>query len=256
MVANNASFNCNAAKMLVVASGWKHRDTFIQLVRERLSEMTPRKAYYPGAHQRYEAFLNEYPQAIPLDEGSEEIVPWTVIPDVPPDDEEYALTNEAFCGVLAEITLEANDASEFISEMVRFGNEEAWGTLSCMILADEKTQKAHREQFEQAIADLKYGGIAVNAWAGVIYALVNTTWGAYPGHSLHDIQSGRGVVHNTFLFDDPQKSVVRAPFRIFPTPPWFTDHKTCHKLGEKITHFEANPSIWKVPGVVATAIRG
>lgn len=256
MVANNASFNCNAAKMLVVASGWNQREEFIQLVREKLSEMPPRKAYYPGAENRYEGFLDNYPQAIPLIEDNEEIVPWTVIPDVPPEGEEYALCNEAFCGVLAEVTLDADNAEEFIEEMVRFGNEEAWGTLSCMILIDPKTEKAHKDTFEDAIASLEYGGIGINAWAGVIYALVNTTWGAFPGHSLKDIQSGRGVVHNTFMFDRPQKSVVRAPFKIFPTPPWFTDHKTVHTLGRKITEFETNPSVFKIPGIVATALRG
>ena len=40
----------------------------------------------------------------------------------------------------------------------------------------------------------------------------------FPGHTLEDIQSGRGVVHNAFLFDHPQKSVVYLPLRIKPTP--------------------------------------
>lgn len=256
MVANNASFNCNAAKMMVVASGWSQKDEFIQIVRETLGDMPQRKAYYPGAEQRYAKFLENYPQAIPLQEGGPDIVPWTVIPNVPPSNDEYALTNEAFCGVIAEVELEANSASEFLDEMVRFGNEEAWGTLSCMLLIDPKTEKANKAKLEHAIAELKYGGIGVNAWAALVYALVNTTWGAYPGHSLKDIQSGRGVVHNTFLFDHPQKSVVRAPFRMFPTPVWFTDHKSGQDLGRRITHFEADPSFWKVPGILAAALRG
>ncbi len=33
-------------------------------------------------------------------------MPWTAIPDVPSDAGGYALTNEAFCGVVAEVTLD------------------------------------------------------------------------------------------------------------------------------------------------------
>ena len=53
---------------------------------------------------------------------------------------------------------------------------------------------------------------AVSLRPGAIYGLVSPTWGAYPGHTPEDIQSGSGVVHNTWLFDHPEKSVVRAPF--------------------------------------------
>ena len=35
--------------------------------------------------------------------GGDEVVPWTLIPDVPASAGEYALTEEAFCGVLAEV---------------------------------------------------------------------------------------------------------------------------------------------------------
>ena len=65
-----------------------------------------------------------------------------------------------------------------------------------------------------------------------------------------------GVVHNTLFYDKPQKSVVRGPFRMFPKPPWFATHKTAHQLGERMLHFEASPSLLKLPGVVLTAMRG
>ncbi len=256
MVANNGSFNCNAAKTLVTASGWPQRERFIAKVKEQLAKTPSRKAYYPGAEQRYEKFLENYPQAQPLSEGGEEIVPWTFIPDVPASADEYALTNEAFCGVLADVQMDASNAEEFISKMGEFGNDVCWGTLSCMILIHPKTEKAHKAAFENALAELRYGGIGVNVWAGVIYGLVVTTWGAYPGHSNHDIQSGRGVVHNTYMFDHPEKSIVRAPFRISPTPPWFADNKIVDKLGRKLTWFEANPSLTKIPSVAFTAFKG
>lgn len=256
MVANNGSFNCNAAKAVVVASGWAQKDQFLSLVRQHLQNTPSRKSYYPGAQQRYQGFLDQYPNAIPLGERHDDVVPWTIIPNVPAVKGEYALTNEAFCGVLAEVELQANDAAEFIDEMVRFGNDVAWGTLSCMILIDPRTEKAHKAAFASAIENLKYGGIGINVWAGVIYGTVAPTWGAHPGHTLHDIQSGRGFVHNGFLIDNPQKSVLRAPFKIAPKPAWFADHKNLPQLGERLTRFEAWPSLFRAIPVVIAALKG
>ncbi len=256
MVTNNASFNCNAAKVLVTAKGWPLREKFVQRVNEILATMPSRKAYYPGANNRYEAFLENYPQARPLSESGEGMVPWTIIPDVPATAGEYALSNEAFCGVLAQVTLDATNAGEFLTKATDFANDDCWGSLSTMMLIHPSSQKEFNREFEDCVANLRYGGIGVNVWAGVIYGLVVTTWGAYPGHPPEDIRSGVGVVHNTFMFDHPQKSVIRAPFRINPTPAWFSDHKTQAELGRKLTLFEANPSWMGLPKVIMTALRG
>lgn len=256
MVANNASFNCNAAKALVVAKGWDKKDAFVAKVREALSRMPARRAYYPGAQDRYRAFLDHYPAADKLGPASSDIVPWTILPDVPPEKGEYALTNEAFCGVLAVVELEANDAPSFLRAAVPFANETMWGTLSCMVLCDTATEKEYKTEVENALAGLRYGGIGFNVWAGVIYGLVVTTWGAFPGHPLEDIQSGRGVVHNAYLFDHPQKSIVRGPFRIQPTPLWFADHKTQASTARALMELEAKPGYLRLPKLVANAIRG
>ena len=94
----------------------------------------------------------------------------------------------------------------------------------------------------------------VNAWTGLGFLLAQSTWGAFPGHARNDIQSGHGVVHNSLLFDRPQKSVVRAPFypfprglghgqvSILPKPPWFVTNKQAREVLRKLTFFEASPS--------------
>lgn len=256
MVTNNASFNCNAAKVIVTSRHWPQREQFLELVRAALAQTPVRKAYYPGAQQRYQGFLDHYPQAEPLAERTKDVVPWTILPDVPAEKGEYALTNEAFCGVLAETAIEASDAADFMLKATEFANDSCWGTLSCVVLVHPDTQKNHARSFDAMIADLRYGGIGVNAFAGVIYGLVVTTWGAFPGHTNQDIQSGRGVVHNALLLDHPQKSVVFAPFRIQPTPAWFPDHKTGNVLGPRLCRFEASPSFLRLPPVIAAALRG
>lgn len=256
MVANNASFNCNACKVLVTAKDWSERQHFLELVHEALERTPSRKAYYPGAQERYQGFLDRYPQAKPLSKRTRDVVPWTVIPDVPADGSEYALTTEAFCGVLAEVALDESRPGSFLQAMTEFANEECWGTLSCMMLIDPRTAREHAQSFDRAIAGLRYGGICVNAFAGLIYGLVTPSWGAYPGHPLSDVRSGRGTVHNAMLLDHPQKTVVRAPFRMSPTPVWFTDHRTVHELGKLLTTFEARPSLAQLPKIIQTALRG
>ncbi len=48
------------------------------------------------------------------------------------------------------------------------------------------------------------------------------------------------------MFDHPQKSVVRSPFRIYPKPAWFAKHKNLLQLGQRVTAFEAYPTWGKL----------
>ena len=253
MVAHNASFNCTAAKALVLARGWNQRDAFLDRLHEVFMRLPARRAYYPGAEDRYHQFRHQYPQARVIGQSGAHIVPWTVLPNVPPNAGEYALTREAFCGVLAEVSLDAADPTDFLREAVTFANEHVWGTLSCVVIADGATRRRHRAAFEQALGDLRYGGIGVNVWTGANFALGVASWGAFPGNTLDNVGSGIGTVHNTMLFDHPQKSVVRGPFRLWPTPVWFADHANLADLGRRAARFEAAPS-W--PGLPAVAISG
>jgi hypothetical protein len=275
MVTQNASHNCNAAKVIVTARGWLQREAFLDAVHEELRKATPRKAYYPGSKGRFSTFLREYPRAIVLGAvppgAEDEVVPWTAIPDVPADAGGHALTNEAFCGVVAEVALDVAeetsgirrergpggpDVDRFLERAVAFANDHCWGTLSCCVLVHPETEEQHTDALAKAVADLRYGGIGVNAWPGLIYGLVSPTWGAYPGHEAKDIQSGTGVVHNAFFFDHPEKSVVRAPFRISPTPPYFHDHKNLLVLGKKLVAFESKPSWGGFASVLRAALKG
>jgi hypothetical protein len=257
MVAHNASFNCNAAKVLVLARGWSQREQFLDKLHEVFGRLPARRAYYPGAEDRYHAFRQHYPNARVVGHTGPHVVPWTIIPNVPANAGEYALTREAFCGLLAEVSLDVgDDAPLFLREAVPFANEHIWGSLSCMLLVDWRTGRRHRAAVEHAIASLRYGGVAVNIWAGVNFGIGQATWGAFPGNTLENIRSGRGVVHNTSLFDHPQKSVTRGPFRMWPTPIWFADHRNLAELGRRATYFEAAPSWLRFPRVGLAGMKG
>jgi hypothetical protein len=261
MVAHNASFNCTAAQVLVTAQGWPQQTLFLAAVRQALAKLPRRAAYYPGARQRYQEFLAHYPQAQPLGEvaspaDTSSTLPWTVIPDVPAQSGEYALSQEVFCGILAEVSLPGTMPRDFLAQAVPFVNQVLWGNLCCVLLIHPRSQKQLGQDWPKTLAALRYGNIGVNVWTGVNFALGVTSWGAFPGNSDQDIQSGRGAVHNSYLFDYPQKSVLYAPFRIWPTPAWFADHQNLLNLGQRLTAYEAHPNGANILRLVMAAIRG
>lgn len=256
MLAYNCGFNCNGARLIVMAKGWEHRRRFEALVKEKLAENPTRHAYYPNAKAIWERFTEAYPRATKLGDPKNGELPWTVLEGVGTDAGEFALENEPWCSIFSFVDLDATAAEDFLAQAVPFANDKCWGTLSINVLVDPTTEKRLGDTFERAIADLRYGGIAINCWSGLSYGLVNATWGAFPGHPLDDVRSGQGVVHNGLLIDHPEKSVVRAPFMMKPTPAWFTDHKNNVALGRVLTSFEQKPSLLRLPKVVMAALKG
>ena len=259
MLTHNAGFNCVAARVVVTPESWELRDQVISAIKKGL-EITPeRPAYYPGARDRWDAFLAEHPDATTLGEG-DGTVPWTLIEGLRAESSDnVCFTTESFTGLFAEAALpDTSTTVEYIRRAVEFSNDHLWGTLGASIIVHPKSLKDPevKAALEQAIADLRYGTICVNAWSGVGYFATSTTWGAFPGHDRTDIQSGTGVVHNTYLFDMPQKSVLWAPFRTPVKPLWFSDHKTRHHVTEKMVDMDAAPSFAKLPGIFWSALRG
>jgi aldehyde dehydrogenase family protein len=259
MIANNAGFNCNAARVLVTHRGWNQREAFLAAVKDVLRRVPPRHAYYPGATDRFRSFLAAYPDAEQIGEAGEGELPWGLATDLDPEvGGQLAFNTEAFCSFFAEVPLPATSAAEFVRAAARFANERLWGTLNVTMIVHPRSAADPEvgPAVEQAIADLRYGTVAVNHWAAIGFGLVVTPWGAYPGHPIEDIQSGSGVVHNTLMFSAVEKSVVRAPFRVKPKPPWFALHRTSHELSRKLAYFEASPAPWKLPGIFALALQG
>jgi hypothetical protein len=50
------------------------------------------------------------------------------------------------------------------------------------------------------------------------------------GNPPHDIGSGDSFVHNTSMFDHPQKSVVKAPWRYSPKPLWSSSNTNLERV--------------------------
>ena len=232
----------------------------LQAVRKVLAGVPLRAAYYPGAHDRQRAFVAAHPEAEQIGAASGDELPWTLIAGVDPDkDEDMVFTTEAFCSLFAESALEAASVADYLDRAVEFANGHLWGTLNATILVHPASLKdpAVVAALDRAIANLHYGTVAVNYWAAAGFAMGAPTWGGYPGNDVYDVQSGIGSVHNTLLFDRPQKTVLRAPFRSMPIPAWFvTQGRVANKVYPKLTAFEAHPSFGKLPGILWTAMAG
>ncbi|MCA9544304.1 MAG: aldehyde dehydrogenase family protein [Myxococcales bacterium] len=256
-LANNGGFNCNAAKVLITQEGWPLEQRFMDTLREVLAGIPQRKAYYPGAEDRYRAFVGAHAQSEPIGPEREGVLPWTLIPEVPADAEgEMCFGTEAFCGVLAQTRLPGVDARAFLKAAVDFCNDTLWGTLNACLIVHPDTASALGADLEQAIGDLRYGTVALNHWPALAYGLGSTPWGAWPGATPEDIQSGVGHVHNGYLIDDPQKTIIRGPFRVAPKPPWFVTNKATDKVARAMLPMELKPSLLKLPKVVFAALRG
>ena len=256
---NNAGFNCNATRVVVTYESWVRRRELVDGLRRHLAAAPPRKAYYPGAADRHAAFVAAHPEAEAFGDAGDGELPWTLIPGLDPRaEEDICFHTEAFCSVTSEVALAAASVEEFLARAVELANERLWGTLNCTLLVHPASMadRSVGAAVDRAIAELRYGTVTINCWAAVGYGLVLPPWGAYPGSDVYDIQSGSGVVHNTLMFGRPQKTVVRAPFRMMPKPLWFQSHKTCREIGEKLTRFEADPSPLQLPGILWEALRG
>mgnify|MGYP001093491344 FL=1 len=265
MVLNNVSFNCIAAKLLVLDREWDQVEDFVAVLKETLNAQPSRTAYYPGAVDRWNGFKEQYPQAEELSAGpvegsAEPHLPVLFIDNVPPVEGEYALNVEAFAPVLAVTYLEGcgGKASEFIPAAVELVNSKVVGTLGCTLIIDKSTEKENADVVDEAIEKLEYGTITLNAFTGIGFALGQTSWGAYPKHDLQNVGSGIGVVHNTFMLQNVQKSVIRAPFKMLMSvaAPWFPGHKNMLNFARNVFNFAVKPGLWRMLRTLFSAMRG
>ncbi len=260
-IANNASFNCNSAKLLVQPKGWEGRDKLRRALAASLARVPVRKAYYPGAEDRWKQLVESHPNVERIGSTEPGTLPWAIIPDVDPEkNDEKCFHMEPWCSVVSETAIGSADPVAFLDAAVKFCNERVWGTLSATLIVHPASLKDPKvaAAVDRAIRELRYGTVCVNHWPALGFAFGVTPWGGHPSTTLADIQSGRGWVHNTFMLNDPdiEKVVIRGPLVAKPKPPWFAGHKTADRIGRRLVKMEAAPSVGRLPGLIWNALRG
>lgn len=254
---SNAGFNCLTPRVIIQHKNWGNRYKFIAAISNILKKIETRKAYYPGAKERHRAVVFEHPEAQQFGGKNGDRLPWTLISNVDAENKnDICFKKEAFCGLLAETALEASNTEAFIARAVEFANETLWGTLTSTIIVHPKSLKDPKiaAAIEQAIAELRYGSVCINLRAEYAYAMMVTSWGAFPGHNICDIQSGKGVVNNFLMFESPQKSIVRGPFKIWPDPTNITSNHL-PEFGKALTRLEASPSPWRLACLIRIVLQ-
>lgn len=262
---HNSGHNCIAGQVVILSAHWPQREAFLTALSEALDRAPQRPVWYPGGDARLSAAAESYPAARWTADHTRALI------EIGPDDDPTAAeTTEYFAPVLAVVSL-PGDGQEFLDTAVTYANERLVGTLGANLLIDPATQDALGDGVERAIADLRYGTVAVNTWTGLAFATPGLPWGAFPGATLDDVESGIGVVHNAFLLDDVEKSVMRGPFRPFPRslstlgmpgtfsalprPPWFVTSTGGADASRLLTSFRVRPRVRTVAAIIAAVFR-
>ena len=260
-----------ASQVLVLPTGWRHTGALRAALRRAMAQAPDRKPYYPGAAQRQAALAQA--TGIPERVGHMGAQADRQVLALPPlGDPALARQQEVFGPTLCEQLLpggaDDGDAEAWLRAAIAYANQSLHGTLGANIVIHPATIRALGGRWDELLRELKYGTIAVNAWTGLGYLLPVNPWGAFPGHTLRDVQSGIGSVHNTLMFDRAERVVVQAPFRPFPRsvltgglsllpkPPWFVTNRRAQHIGRLLFAFQHRPSWFKLPGIFWNALRG
>ncbi len=256
----NSGHNCIAGQVVIVSRDWPQREAFLRALHAAYADAPERPVWYPHAAERVAAVAAEYPQAQHSAHGARLLVELSAH-----DDPRALETTEWFAPVLGVVEL-AGTGHEFLDGAIAHANERLAGTLGANVLIDPVTEQALGDDLDRAIADLRYGGIAINTWTGVLFATPALSWGAFPGGTLDDVGSGIGVVHNTLLLDGVERSVLRGPFRPFPRsltggrfsvlpkPPWFVSSRTGAAVSEGLTRYLIDHRVGGLAATLAKAL--
>lgn len=262
---HNSGFNCVACQMLVLPRDWPLKTALMDNLRKVMAGLPPRQAYYPGAEARMAEFAS-HGHAEAFERGK---APACLVAPAPSAPGHWFTQNEVFAPALALHEIGGADPEAYLIEAVRYANEALHGTLGAnLIIHPDTLSKIGKRRFEEIIAGLRYGTIAINGWTGIAFLTSACPWGAFPGHTLEDVGSGIGFAHNTFMFDRPERAVLWAPWRpyprsllagersLLPRPPWFVTNRRAHVIGKLLTDFQYRPSWWKLPRLFWNALRG
>jgi len=221
-IANNGSFNCIATKCLVTCRQWPQRDAFLRLVAGRLETLPPRQAWYPGSAACWQEATGRTPPA----DGT---LPWSFTPNVDPWSDRRLLEREWFAPVAGEVALDATDVESFCEQVGEF-TRSLPGSLAASVTIPATLGPRDRRRTDLLVEHLRYGAVAVNTWAAMVYKLTSLPWGGFPGGTLTDPRSGIGKVHDPLMLPLVRNVIITAPLASRLTAPWVPWHRSSARL--------------------------
>ncbi len=150
-------------RVIVTDRGWGQRGEMLDALRSTLRQLRTAPAS-TRAPNNGSTRSSTPPYAERLGLGGSGTLPWTLIPNVDPGNDDIVFTTDPFTCILAETGLEATSAADFVDRAVAFCNDRIWGTLgvSLIVHPDSMRDPATAAAVERALADLRYGTVAVN----------------------------------------------------------------------------------------------
>lgn len=257
-VIGNASFWCTAAKMLVLPRGAREAADFLEQLTSVFARVPPRKAYYPGARDRWQRLCAGQPRVEYFGRAAADELPWTLVRDLDPEHDQPLYREEPFCSLLSQTSVGSRDPLEYLDAAVRFANERLWGTLTATIVVHPRSLRdpAIARAVDDALVRLRYGTIGVNVFPGLAFSFAAPPWGAYPGTAREDIQSGCGFVHNTSMLERVEKTIVRGPLTT-PIPyPYHPEHRSADRVMRRLCALETTRRWSALPGLLGAALSG
>ena len=229
-IANNSSFNCIATKVVLTSRHWKQRKQFLDRIEQRLASLPARPAWYPGAID-----LHQKATGRSITGGC---VRPRLLQNVQRDDQPHWFAQEWFIPIAVETVVDGESIEDFCACALRFVHELP-GTLAASVTRPDGMAKHDASHVEFLIEHLRYGVVAVNAWSALAYAVANVPWGGFPGGTIENPQSGLGHVHNPLFLPVVHNSILRAPLRVWPPPPWFPWHRKGEQLAQGVAEMYA-----------------
>jgi len=236
---NNSGFNCIAAQVVVLPKDWKHTEKLKNDIKYYLKKIGDTTSYYPGANENLDDLINtnNYEQINNLSCSTPFLVTELDL------EKEYG-NKEVWSTALYFKELTYNSYENFATNAINYVNNKLWGNLGVTVLIKNYKKKTNKLILKNYVDDLEYGTVAINEWSALGFVIPTLPWGGYPGNKDNDIQSGQGYVHNSYLFESPQKGIVYSKFRLSPLidPPWFVTNKKAHRIFKHLTYYQATKS--------------
>ena len=236
---NNSGFNCIAAQVIVLPKDWRHTQKLKNDIKHYLKKVGDTTSYYPGSSENLNELIdtNNYEQINNLTCSTPFLLADLDL------EKEYG-NKEVWSTALYFKELSFSSYEDFAVKAIDYVNNELWGNLGVTVLIKNFKKGTNKLILKNYVDELKYGTVAINEWSALGFVIPSLPWGGYPGNRDNDIQSGQGYVHNSYLFESPQKGIVYSKFRISPLidPPWFITNRKAHRIFKHLTYYQATKS--------------
>ena len=150
---------------LSILLDWPQKDEFLKCLKECFQKVKQQSFYYPGTEERvtrFKQYCSENSIKVDVVSGNSSgpnDVNWIILYNIPEDSK--VIKEECFGPVIAVFELDTkNNPAAFMKEVTHFCNTKPFGSLSCSVFIDPKTQASFSTDFETMISNLEWGVIA------------------------------------------------------------------------------------------------